>query len=165
MARNPVSFNVILLCVMSEKTYQLYAWTEREEVRFSELALWEQEMLLMDEYDSSYYSEDLSWERYERLSHIAWQWGMLLLGEKDYRSAYNRFSDGIDVCVDALRKLPFPKDGGVNPFILALDDLYKGCEEAAYKGDGMLWELFCEDAIRDIRHGYWASAPTRTTSP
>lgn len=149
---------------MSEKTYQLYAWTEREEVRFSGLAFWEQEMLLMDEFDSSFYADDLSWDRYVHLAHVAWQWGMLLMGEKDYWAAYGRFSDGIDVCVDALRKCPFPKDGGVNPFLLALEDLYKGCEDAAYKGDRMLWELFCEDAIREIRDGYWAAAPAGPAS-
>ena len=143
---------------MSEKTYQLYAWTEHEEVHFSELALWEQEMLLMDEFESSYYSEDLSWERYERLSHVSWQWGMLLLGDGDYRSSYGRFRDGIDICVDALRKCAFPKDGGVNPFLVALEDLYQACEDAAYNGDWMLWELFCEDAIQEIRNGYWAAA-------
>ena len=149
---------------MSEKTYQLYAWTEREEVRLSELALWEQEMLLMDEFDSLYCSHDLSWERYERLAQVAWQWGMLLLGTKDYRSAYGRFRDGIDVCVDALRKCHLPKDGGVNPFLLALEDLYKACEDAAYQGDWMLWELFCEDAVQEIRRSYWEAASIAPSS-
>ena len=150
---------------MSEKTYQLYAWTEREEVRFSGLALQEQEMLLMDEFDSLYYSEDLSWERFERLSHVDWQWGMLLLGEENYREAYARFKDGIDICLDALRTFSVPKDGGVNPFLLALEDLYEGCKGAAYKGDGMLWELFVEDSIREIRQSYWETAPVPPQSP
>ena len=67
-------------CVrMSENNYQLVAWTENGEVKFSGVALWEQEMLLWDEYYSLYYSEDKGWERYSRLVHIAWQWGMLLL--------------------------------------------------------------------------------------
>ena len=139
--------------------YQLYAWTENEEVRFSELALWEQEMLFRDEFDASYYSKVLSWECYERLSHIAWQWGMLLLGAKEYRAAYRRFVDGIYVCRDAVWKCHFPKDGGVNPFVLALDELYKGCEEAAYRDNSTLWELFYEDAIQDIRQGLWKAAP------
>ena len=164
MAGNPVLLTVILLCVMSEKNYQLYAWTDKDEVRFSELALREQEMLLMDEYDSSYYSKDLSWERYEHLSHIAWQWGMLLLGEKDYWASYRRFQDGIIICREAIWKCPVPKDGGMNPFLLALEELYKGCEHAAWEEGSTLWELFCEDAIQDIRHGLWEAAPIEPSS-
>ena len=150
---------------MSENNYQLYAWTENEEVRFSELALREQEMLLMDEYDSLYYSEDRSWRRYERLAHVAWQWGMLLLGEKVYWEAYGRFRDGVDVCREANWKCRVPEDGGVHPFLLALDELYRGCEEAAWAEGSSLWWLFCEDAMQDIRQGLWRVAPREPSSP
>ena len=144
---------------MSENEYQLYAWTENEEVRFSGLALREQEALLMDEYDSLYYSDDISWERYERLSRVAWQWGMLLFREKDYWAAYARFRDGVDICREAIRECPVPKDGGVHPFLPALDELYRGCEDAAWAEGSSLWLFFCEDALQDIRQGLWGKAP------
>ena len=37
---------------MSENNYQLVAWTENGEIKFSGYAMWEQEMLLQDEIDS-----------------------------------------------------------------------------------------------------------------
>ena len=150
---------------MSDKEYQLYAWTENGKVRFSPLALCEQEALLWDEYDSSYWSQSLSWEEYEHLVHVAWQWGMLLLDEKRYWEAYGRFSDGIDICRYAVWKLPVPKDGGVHPFLLALEELYRGCELAVLEEGDTLEELFYESAVQDIRQGLWAAALDEPSSP
>ncbi|MBQ6762882.1 MAG: hypothetical protein IJP49_09030 [Bacteroidales bacterium] len=139
---------------MSENNYQLVAWTENGEVKFSGVALWEQEMLLWDEYYSLYYSEDKGWERYSRLVHIAWQWGMLLLEMKEYWKAYGRFTDGLYACRDAMRFLHFPEDGGVHPFLLAMDDLLEGCHKAALEDDN-LEEVYFEDSFRDIRRQHW----------
>lgn len=143
---------------MSENNYQLVAWTENGEVKFSDFALNEQEMLLWDEYYTLYYSEDKGWDRYSRLVHVALQWGMLLLGMGRYREAYDRFYDGYYVCLEAIRYLRCPKDGGINPFLLAMDDLYEGCHMAALEDD-TLDEVFFESAFRDIRRQLWEEAP------
>lgn len=144
---------------MSENNYQLYAWTENGEVKFSGAALWEQEMLLWDEYYSLYYSEEKGWERYSRLVHVAWQWGMLLLERKEYGDAYGRFKDGLFACRDAMRYLHIPEDGGVHPFLLAMDDLLDGCYKAVLEDD-TLEEVYFEDSFRDIRRQLWEEAPT-----
>ena len=146
---------------MSNKEYQLVAWTENGEVFFSENALQEQEMLLWDEYCSFDNPEDHSWERYERLSHVAWQWGTLLLRMGDYRAAYDRFSDGLLVCRDAVRFLPVPDGGGAHPFLPAMDDLYMGCRKAALEEGGTLEEILCEDGVHDYRRGLWEIVEAR----
>ena len=143
---------------MSENNWQLVAWTEKGEVKFSDFALREQEMLLWDEYYTLYFSEEKGWDRYSRLVHVALQWGMLLLGMGRYREAYDRFVDGHYVCLEAIRNLCCPKDGGINPFLLALDDLYEGCYMAALEDD-TLEEVFFESAFRDIRRQLWEEAP------
>lgn len=144
---------------MSENNYQLVAWTENGEVKFSDFALREQEMLLWDEFYSLYYSENKGWEHYSQLVHVAWQWGMLLLEMKEYWKAYNRFTDGLYVCRDAMRVLHYPVDGGINPFLLAMDDLFEGCHKAALEDDN-LEELFYEDSFHDIRCQLWEKATT-----
>lgn len=140
---------------MSEKEYELVAWTENGEVRLSGSALREQDALLWEEYYSLYYSGDHSWERYERLTRVAWQWGMLLLEMKDYRAAYGRFVDGLYACRDAVRFLYVPQDGGVHPFLPAMDELYDGCRKAALEEGGTLEEVLHEDGIHDIRRQMW----------
>ena len=146
---------------MSNKEYQLVAWTENGEVFFSDYALQEQEMLLREEYCSLDYPEDHSWERYERLSHVAWQWGTLLLRKGDYRAAYDRFADGLLVCRDAVRFLHVPEGGGAHPFLPAMDDLYMGCRKAAIEEGGTLEEIFCEDGVHDYRRGLWEIVEAR----
>ena len=146
---------------MSNKEYQLVAWTENGEVFFSENALQEQEVLLRDEYCSLDNPEDRSWERYERLSHVAWQWGMILLRMGDYRSAYYRFTDGLLVCRDAVRFLPVPAGSGAHPFLPAMDDLYMGCRKAAQEEGGTLEEILCEDGVHDYRRGLWEIVEAR----
>lgn len=150
-ARNPVSF-ILKCCVsMSERKYELVAWTENGEVRLSQSAMLEQEALLRDEYDSLYYSGDRSWEHFERLSYVALLWGRLLLEMEDYRAAYGRFVDGLYACRDAVRFLHVPEDGGAHPFLSAMDDLYAGCMKAALAEGGTLEEILYEDGIHDIR--------------
>lgn len=139
---------------MSENYYQLVAWTENGEVKFSEIAMWEQEMLLREEYNSLYYSDDKGWERYSRLVHIAWQWGMLFMEMKEYWKAYGRFHDGLHICLEAIRNTPCPEDGGANPFLVALDELFEGCHLAALE-DINLEEVFYESAFQEIRRQLW----------
>ena len=145
---------------MSENTYRLSAWTENGEIMFSDFTLREQEMLLQEEIYCLDCSKEQEWEFYSRLSHLYLQWGMLLLEMNEYWEAYRRFVDGLYVCRDAIRFLRFPKDGGVNPFLLAMDDLYEGCKEAAWREKGTLEEVLYEDGIHDIRRQLWESAPT-----
>ena len=139
---------------MSENNYQLVAWTENGEVKFSGVTMWEQEMLLREEYDTLYYSDEKGWERYSRLVHISWQWGMLLMEMKEYWEAYGRFHDGRHVCLEALRNLHFPETGGINPFLVALDDLFEGCHKAALE-DTNLEEVYYESAFHEIRMQLW----------
>lgn len=136
---------------MSEKEYELVAWTENGKIRLSGSALLEQDALLREEYCSLYYSGEKSWERYERLCLVALQWGRLLLEMGDYRAAYGRFVDGLYACRDAVRFLHVPRDGGEHPFVLAMDDLFDGCKEAALEEGGTLEEIFHEDGVHDLR--------------
>lgn len=154
----------IYCCViMSEINYQLYAWTENGEVKFSKAALWEQEMLLRGEV-FSVDSKSRDWECYSRLAHLYWQWGMLLLDLKEYWDAYDRFHDGLFVCRDAIWFLDFPIEGGINPFLLAMDDLFDGCHKAVLENN-TLEELFYEDSFYDIKRQLWAIAPIQPEEP
>jgi len=123
---------------MSDTKYRLVAWTENGEVRFSADALQEQEAPLWDEYHSLYYAGDRTPESLERLCRVAWQWGSLLLRQKDYRGAYGRFSDGILAC----------RSAGCYP--PALEDLCEGCREAAGREGGTLVEILYEEGIPDF---------------
>ena len=138
---------------MSENDYQLVAWTENGEVRFSGVAMWEQEMLLREEiYAVDPDSRD--WECYSRLTYLYWQRGMLLLELKEPWGAYDCFVDGLYVCLEAIRNLHFPKSGGINPFLLAMDDLLDGCHKAALEDDS-LEEVYYESAFHEIRMELW----------
>ncbi len=142
---------------MSENNYQLVAWTENGEIKFSGYAMWEQEMLLQDEIDSID-TDSMDWDSYSRLTHLYWEWGMLLIGMKENWDAYGRFKDGLYVCMEAIRFIHFPKDGGINPFLLAMDDLIEGCHSAALNDleqGGTLEEVFHEEAFHDIRRQLW----------
>lgn len=148
---------------MSNNDYELVAWTNNGEVFFSFYGLQVQDLLMWNEYYSCDCPESQSWESFERLSYLAFQWGMLLLKKKDYWAAYSRFVDGIYVCQEAMRHFPTQEDSGINPFLLALDDLYYGCKEAALEEGATLEEVFYEDGIHDYRRGKWLEAATEPT--
>lgn len=138
---------------MSENNYQLVAWTENGEVRFSGVAMWEQEMLLREEI----YAVDpgtRDWTCYARLTHLFRQWGMLLLEMKEPWEAYGRFRDGLHICLEAIRNNSCPEDGGANPFLVALDELFEGCHLAALE-DVNLEEVYYESAFHEIRMELW----------
>ena len=118
---------------MTEKKYQLYAWTEDNEVFFSPLAEWEQG----DWYEEDAYvgCGEKTWADYERLTHMIHERGMFLLSRQDYHAAYHVFEDGAQFCMEAMRKLKVPFDGGAHPFLIAFDEMFEGCHMAALEED------------------------------
>lgn len=157
MAGNPVLFNVLLCVFMTEKIYQLYAWTEENEVCFSPLAAWEQGEWYED--DAYVQDGDKIWDDYERLAHMIHERGIFLLSRQDYHAAYHVFENGAQFCMEAMRMLQVPADGGLHPFLIAFDEMFEGCQKAALEEDYSLEEVFVESALQDWRSELWKNAP------
>ena len=157
MAGNPVLFNVLLCVFMTETIYQLYAWTEENEVCYSPLAAWEQG----EWYEDDAYIQDgeKTWADYERLAHMIHERGMFLLSRQDYHATYHEFQDGAQFCMETKRMLKVPADGGLHPFLIAFDEMYEGCQKAALEEDYSLEEVFIESALQDWRSELWKSVP------
>lgn len=157
MAGNLVLFNVLLCVFMTEKIYQLYAWTEENEACFSPLAAWEQGEWYED--DAYVHEGEKAWADYERLAHMIHERGMFLLSQQEYRAAYHVFEDGAQFCMEAKRMLKVPADGGLHPFLIAFDEMFEGCHKAALEEDYSLEEVFIESALQDWRRELWKNAP------
>ena len=144
---------------MTETVYQLYAWTEENEVRFSPLAEWEQG----EWYEDDAYVQDgeKTWTNYERLAYMIHERGMFLLSQQEYRAAYHVFEDGARFCMEAKRMLKVPAEGGLHPFLIAFEEMYEGCNKAALEEDYSLEEVFIESALQDWRSDLWKNAPVK----
>lgn len=147
----------VIVCFMTETIYQLYAWTEENEVCFSPLAAWEQGEWYED--DAYVHEGEKTWADYERLAHMIHERGMFLLSRQDYHAAYHVFEDGAQFCMEAKRMLKVPSDGGLHPFLIAFDEMYEGCQIAALEEDYSLEEVFIESALQDWRSELWKNAP------
>ncbi|MBQ9192858.1 MAG: hypothetical protein IJ156_03970 [Bacteroidales bacterium] len=138
-------------------TYALEAWTDEGEVHFSGHGLCEQ--LGWYEDDTSVADGEKTWADYERLTFMIWSRGMFLLSQGECRESYDCFWAGAKVCEEAIRVLKVPADGGLHPFLIAFDEMYEGCNQAALEEGYALEEVFDEDALQDIRQGLWKKAP------
>lgn len=143
--------------MMTETIYQLYAWTEENEVCYSPLAAWEQGEWY--EEDAYVHEGEKTWANYERLARMIHERGMFLLSRQDYHAAYRVFEDGARFCMEAMRMLKVPADGGIHPFLIAFDDMFEGCHIAALEEDYSLEEVFIESALQDWRSQLWKDAP------
>ena len=143
--------------MMTERIYQLYAWTEDNEVCFSLLAEWEQGEWY--EEDAYFGCGEKTWADYERQAHMIYEKGMFQLTLQNYHAAYHVFEDGAQFCMEAIRKLKVPSDGGLHPFLIAFDEMFEGCHKAALEEDYSLEEVFIESALHDWRSELWKNAP------
>ncbi|MBR5176839.1 MAG: hypothetical protein IKW89_13065 [Bacteroidales bacterium] len=142
---------------MTEKKYQLVAWTEEGEVFFTPVSAREQEWMYED--DAYVDGGEKTWADYEWLAHMIYERGMFLLSLQDYHAAYNVFENGARFCMEAMRKLKVPSDGGLHPFLIAFDEMYGGCHKAALEEDYSLEEVFIESALQDWRSQLWKDVP------